>query len=55
MPEAASSAEFHLGTGSRHLWNVRPETTQKGFLNETLKISENLHISMSLLDVVKIG
>jgi hypothetical protein len=36
MPEAASSAQIHLGTGPRHLWNVWPKTTQKGFLIFTL-------------------
>jgi hypothetical protein len=30
MPEAANSEEIHLGNGPRHLWNVRPKTTQKG-------------------------
>jgi hypothetical protein len=30
MPEAAHSEEIHLGNGPRHLWNVRPKTTQKG-------------------------
>jgi hypothetical protein len=31
MSEVDNSAKIHLGIGPRHLWNVRPETTQKGF------------------------
>jgi hypothetical protein len=30
MPEAAKSAEIHLGIGPRNLWDVRQKTTQKG-------------------------
>jgi hypothetical protein len=43
MSEAADSAEIYLGIGSRHLWNVRPKTTQKGGAKLKHHFSANLN------------